>query len=317
MRDAVLLGGSRYPGEEVEILRHRIAGLHMVTPEQVVLGCGSSEILRMAAEACAGSRKKVIVALPTFDSMSSYASQAGAEVVAVPLSHDYSHDVGAMIDRSDARTGLVYICNPNNPTGTLTGRQDIEALLDKLPRDAFVLIDEAYHHYVGGSSDYASFIDRPLGDSRVVVSRSFSKIHGLAGLRVGYAIAAAPTAQRFEARRLSESVNVVAAIAAVTALDEVEYARTSARRNTDDRQEFLNQANARMLRTIDSQTNFVMLSVGHRAVETVAHFRTHAVLIAPPVPGFDTHVRVSLGTPEEMREFWRVWDLMPVHAMSM
>jgi histidinol-phosphate/aromatic aminotransferase/cobyric acid decarboxylase-like protein len=112
-------------------------------------------------------------------------------------------------------------------------------------------------------------------------------------------------------------VNVVAARAAVTALDDAEHVRMSANRNADDRQEFLNQANARMLRAIDSQANFVMVNTERPALEVIEQFRKHDVVLCQPFPGFEQHIRVSLGTPLEMREFWRIWDLMPVHPMSM
>jgi len=315
MREAALHAASRYPEAKAEALRNKIASLHAVTPEQVILGCGSGEILRMAADAFAGSRGKVVVSLPTFELMAACARHAGAEVVAVPLSRDYSHDLDAMLACSDATTGLVYVCNPNNPTGSLTRRQDLETFLGRLPATAYVLIDEAYHHYVGGSSDYASFIDRPVNDSRVIVSRSFSKIYGLAGVRVGYAVAAPETAHLLASYRLPDGVNVVAATAAITALDDAEHVRMSARRNADDRQEFFNQVIARMLRAIDSHTNFVMLDTQRPAVEVIEHFTRNSVLVSPPFPSFDKHIRVSLGTPAEMREFWRVWDLMPIHQM--
>ena len=177
-------------------------------------------------------------------------------------------------------------------------------------------MDEAYHHYVGESSEYASFIDRPVDDARVIVTRTFSKVHGLAGLRVGYAVAAVPVARVLAAHGLADGVSVVAARAAGAALDDTGHVRTSVRRNIDDRQEFINQANARMLRSVDSLTNFVTLSTGRPAVEVVEHFRKNGILVSGPVPAFDKDIRVSLGTPAHMREFWRVWDLMPGHKMS-
>src|SRR4029077_16562198 len=142
--------------------------------------------------------------------------------------------------------------------------------------------------------------------------RSFSKIHGLGGLRVGYAIAAAQSARRLAAGRIPAGVNVGAARAAAAALDDQEYVRISARRNADDRQEFLNQANARMLRPIDSQTNFVLLDTARPAAAVGARFKKNDILLAEPFPGFEQHVRVSIGTPAEMREFWSIWDLMPI-----
>jgi histidinol-phosphate aminotransferase len=302
---------SRYPDAEAEALQRRIAGLHAVAPERVVLGCGSSEILRAAIDAFAGPQKKILAALPTFESINQYAQRAGAEVVGVPLSSEWSHDVSALLARVDASTGLVYICNPNNPTGSLTRRTDLEEFLRKLPAGVFVLIDEAYHHYVGESADYASFIDRPVDDRRVIVTRTFSKIHGLAGLRVGYAVAAAQTARTLASHCLSDGVSVVAARAAAAALDDPEYVRLIVGWNADDRQEFLNQASARMLRSIDSLTNFVMLNAGRPTGPVYEHFATHQILVARPVAALESYIRVSLGTAAEMREFWRVWDLMP------
>jgi histidinol-phosphate aminotransferase len=312
-----VVSANRYADVETEELRRKIADCHGVMPEQVVLGCGSGEVLRMAVDAFVGSRKKLIVAVPTFGAIGDAARRRGAEVVAIPLKKDYSHDLEAMLARSDAATGLIYICNPNNPTGTLTHRRDLEAFIRRLPAVTSVLIDEAYHHYVGESSDYASFIDRPVDDDRIIVARSFSNIYGLAGLRIGYAIAAPQTSGLLAGHRLPDDVNVVAAMTAVAALDDVEHVRMSASRNTDDRQEFFNQANARMLRWIDSQTNFVMLHCARPAVEVIEHFEKHEILVGPPIPAFEKSIRISLGTPAEMREFWRVWDLMPGHQMSM
>jgi len=315
MREAARVAGC-YPQARSEDLRIKIASFHGVQPAQVVLGCGSSEILRMAVDAFVGPGKRIVAALPTYELVGQYARRARAEVVSVLLSGNYSHDLHAMRARCDLATGLVYICNPNNPTGSLTPRQDLEAFLRMLPAGIHVLIDEAYHHYVGQSSDYVSFIDRPVDDGRVIVARSFSKIYGLAGMRVGYVIAAPQVASLLASHRLPENVNVVAALAAIAALDDAEHVRTCARLNADDRQEFFNQASARMARTIDSHTNFVMVNTERPSVEVIEHFKRNDVLVAQPYAPLDKHIRVSLGAPAAMREFWRVWDLMP-HKMSM
>jgi histidinol-phosphate aminotransferase len=319
MQEAARTVANRHPEADLEALRNKIAAVHHVTSEHVALGNGASEILRMAADAFVGSRAepgKLIVARPTFELIGDYARRAGAEVIGVPLTRNHSHDLDAILARTDSATGLVYICNPNNPTGSLTRRQDLDAWLRNLPATTYVLIDEAYHQYVGNSSDYASFIDRPVDDSRVIVARSFSKIYGLAGIRIGYAVAAPETARRLASCGLSDDVNVVAARAAVTALDDDEHVRLSAERNSNDRQEFFNQLNARMLRAIDSLTNFVMFDTERPAVEVIEHFKKNNVLVSGLIPGFEKSIRVSLGTPAEMQEFWRVWDLMP-HKMSM
>jgi histidinol-phosphate aminotransferase len=301
---------ARYPEAATASLQRTIANGHGVPLERVVLGCGSTEVLQMAIHAFAGRGKTIVAARPTFETLAHLARRAGSRIVDVPLTRDYSHDLEAMRERVDTRTGLIYICNPHSPTGTLTRRQDIDAMLQKLPPHVLVVVDEAYHDFVGHAADYRTLIDRTDHPS-VMVMRSFSKIHGLAGLRIGYGIAAAPTAARLSAHAASGDVNVVAARAAEAALDDVEHVRERVNRIADDRQEFLNDANARMLRSIDSLTNAVMLNTGRPSAEVVDHFAKHRVLVAGPIPGFDKYIRVSIGAPSEMREFWRVWDLMP------
>ena len=307
---------SRYPSEEVENLRAAVASFHGVQPGNITLGCGSTEIMRMAAETFLGPRKALITASPTFDSIAHAARLAGAEVRSTPLTRDYAHDLNAMLAQSDASTGLVYICNPNNPTGTLTSKSDLEAFFPKLRSAISVLIDEAYHDYVAPTGTYASCAARAADDSRLIVTRTFSKIYGLAGLRVGYAISSPETAERLAARRLPMDVSVVAARVALAALSDAVYVKRITKRNEDDRQEFFNQANARMLRCLDSHTNFVLMRTGSTGKETVEMLRSKGVLVSAGYPSFEKHIRVSLGVPEDMQAFWRAWDAsMPHHPM--
>jgi histidinol-phosphate aminotransferase len=308
---------NRYPESETEMLRREIARLHRLHADRILLGCGAGEILRVAVHAFAGPRRNVVMAVPGFDSIRSLVHRAGARLTTVPLNKDHSHDLAGMLGSSHPATGLVYLCNPNNPTGTLTPRHDIEAFLAKLPPEIFVVIDEAYEEYVRRTSDDASFIDRPVDDRRVIVVRSFSTIYGLAGMRVGYAVAAPPTARLLASSRVEEDLTALSARAAVAALHDPDHVRMSAERNADDRQEFFNQTHARMLRAIDSLTNFVMLNTGGPARHVIDHLARHDIVVAGPFGAADHYIRVSLGTPPEMREFWRAWDLMPAHAMSM
>jgi histidinol-phosphate aminotransferase len=314
LRDSVSRG-NRYPRTEYDTLIDKLAALHKVKREQIVLGCGSGEILCMAANAFLRPGKKLVEAVPTFPALGKLAQSAGLEVVDVPLNKAYQHDLPAMLSRATspnpANTGLVYVVNPNNPTGSLTPRKEIDAFLGKLPADIPVLVDEAYHHFVAPSGAYESLLDRPLNDPRVIVARTFSKIFGLAGMRIGYAVATPEMAKRLAAGFPSWSVSVVSASAAAAALDDTDYVRLGIKRNADDRQEFMNQVNARMLRAIDSHTNFVMLNPQRPPDEVIDHLKKHNILIGPKYPVLDKYIRVSLGLPQEMEEFWRVWDLMP------
>jgi histidinol-phosphate aminotransferase len=310
LRESVA-SGNRYPRTEYDTLIGKLAALHKVKPEQIVLGCGSGEILGMAALAFLKPGKKLVQAAPTFPSLGRLAQGAGVEVASVPLNKRYEHDLAAMQDAARTSTGLVYIVNPNNPTGTITPRREIEALIGKLPSDVTVLIDEAYHHFVTPNAAYESFLDRHFDDPRIVVSRTFSKIYGLAGMRIGYAIATPELTKRLPAGFPNWSVSVVSARAASAALDDVDYVRLGIKRNTDDRQEFMNQVNARMLSAIDSQANFVMVNPMRPPDEVIEYLKKNHILIGPKYPVLDKYIRVSLGTPSEMQAFWRAWDLMP------
>lgn len=317
LRDSASVA-NRYPRTEYDTLIDKLAALHHVKREQIVLGCGSGEILCMAAKAYLKPGKKLVEAAPTFPALGKLAQTTGIEVADVPLNKRYEHDLSAMLDHAGSSTGLVYIVNPNNPTGSLTPRKDIDAFISKLPATTTILVDEAYHHFATPGGTYESFLDRPIDDPRLIVARTFSKIYALAGMRIGYAVASPENIKRLATGFPGWSVSVVSARAASAALEDVEYVRLGVKRNADDRQEFMNQVNARMLRAIDSQTNFIMLNPMRPPEQVIDHLKKHNILIGPRYPVLDKYIRVSLGTPPEMQEFWRVWDLMPpASKMSM
>jgi histidinol-phosphate aminotransferase len=219
--------------------------------------------------------------------------------------------------RVTALTTLVYICNPNNPTASLTPRKELEDFIGKLPASTFVVIDEAYHEYAGQSGMYASFIDHPLDNERIIVTRTFSKVYGLAGLRLGYAVASPNVIQKMRQFASQDNINTIAAQAASAALDDIDGVNDFVRRNTDDRQEFFNQAMGRVLKPIDSHANFVMMNTFHPAEEVIQHFRKNNVLIGRSFVPMRTYIRVSLGRPEEMRRFWQTWDMLPYPKHTM
>src|SRR4051812_40065275 len=158
---------------------------------------------------------------------------------------------------------------------------------------------------------YASFVDRPLDDDRVIVARTFSKVYGLAGLRLGYAVAAPSKIEQLKKFATQDNINAIATQAAFAALDDAEGIDNFIEHNTNDRQEFFNQAMARALKPIDSHANFVMMDAFHPADEVIEHFRRNNILTGRRFPTMDTYIRVSLGRPEEMLAFWKTWDLLP------
>lgn len=314
MRNAIA-DANRYPGQELDDLRAAISSLNGVNLDQITLGCGSSDLLRVAAETFLGPGKSLVMATPTFDVIAGYARAAGSEIRAVPLTKRYAHDLEAMIRRTDASTGLIYLCNPNNPTGSLTLRADLESFFAKVPGGVSVLMDEAYHDFVSPTSTYTTWVGRTDSDPRLIVTRTFSKVYGMAGLRVGYAVASTEMSKRLVQGRLAMGVNTIAARAAKSAIGDQAYVKKILARVADDRQEFYNQANARMLRSLDSVTNFVMLKTTRPGNEVAEQLEEKGILVASGYPGFDNYIRVSLGLPQDMTEFWRAWDAFMPHGM--
>jgi histidinol-phosphate aminotransferase len=249
------------------------------------------------------------VAEPTFESIADYAGAMKAPVVKVPLRPNFAHDLEAMLARAEG-AGLVYICNPNNPTASLTPRADIEAFLRQLPKDTYVLIDEAYHHFAA-SAEYASFIDRPVDDPRVMVARTFSKVYGLAGLRIGYAVAQPQTIQRLQPYQLEDNINMVGARCAMAGLRDDAGLKEAEQRILADRAEFMRQATNRKLRVIPSYANFLMMETGRPVRSLIAHFNSQGVRVGRPFARMENYLRVSLGRPEEMAAFWSAWDMLP------
>jgi histidinol-phosphate aminotransferase len=302
---------NRYPDSTADLLKKKLAKLHKVGTDQVVLGCGSTEILKMAASAFTGPDRKLVMAAPTFEAIGSYAEAMKAPVVRVPLAESQAHHLAAMAGEAANKGGLVYICNPNNPTGSVTPRRGLENFVRELPKDVYVVMDEAYHDFVPVSADYISFISTPVNDDRVIVARTFSKIYGMAGLRLGYAIASPKTARLLAAQKLEDNANIFALRCALASLDDTANYETAVLRNANDRSVFMHEAGLRKIPLIPSWTNFVMINALRPVRGVIEHFKKNNIRIGRPFPPMDTWARISLGTPEQMKAFWQVWDTLP------
>ena len=302
---------NRYPDGAAKALITQLAKKHQVTPDHIVLGCGSTEILKIAASAFTGPGRKLVMASPTFEAIESYAKAVKAEVVKVPLTDSYAHNPAAMLIEAKKNGGLVYICNPNNPTGSLTPRRTLENFVRALPKDVYVVMDEAYHDFVPISADYISFADHPVNPERVIVARTFSKIYGMAGLRLGYAITAPETAKQIAVQKQEDSANIFALRCGMKSLEDEDERQSAILRNANDRAVFMREAAKRKLETIPSWANFVMFNTLRPVKTVIEHFKQNNIRIGRPFPPMETYARISLGTPEEMKQFWAVWDKLP------
>lgn len=308
--DSVDVGG-RYPDALVDELQGAIARLHGVAPEQVLLGCGSGDVIRMAAAACLGPGRTLVTAEPSFEAVLAYNRVTHAEVVKVPLDEAFRHDLDRMAAATDASTGLVYVCNPNNPTGTIVPGEALAAFLAHVPVSATVLLDEAYHHFVEDRS-YASGIGLAASHPNLVVLRTFSKVYGLAGLRLGYAIASREKVEMVGRYASFSNVNSAVVAAALASLADPDTVPRTRQRLNDTRRWLAAQLAADGRRFIPSEANFVLLDTGRDVTPLIAAFRERKILVGRKFPSMPTWLRVSVGTPTEMRRFAAVLrELVP------
>jgi len=294
--------GARYPDALEDELTGVLAKLHMVEPDQIVLGCGSGEILKMADEAFLMQAEKVVVAEPTFEAVSAFADVVRAEQQKIPLDRKYAHDLEAMAAACDSRTGVVYLCNPNNPTGTVLSAGLVGAFLRKVPKDTVVLVDEAYHHFVE-DPEYGS-ADRWLSAyPNLVVVRTFSKIYGLAGMRLGYGVASRQRIAAMARHKCWSNTNTAVLEAALAVLNEPGLV-TEQRRMINDTRRWLCDELAKDGRIyIPSQTNFVMIRVGSDVAPVIKAFREKDIWTGRRFASMPDWLRITIGTRAETAAF--------------
>jgi histidinol-phosphate aminotransferase len=297
---------ARYPDALEDELTQALAKLHGVLPENVLLGCGSGEVLRMADMAFLGPDRRIVAAEPTFEAVLSYARVTRAEPVKVPLTPDHRHDLAKMADACDERTGLVYVCNPNNPTGTIVTREELVAFIERVPKSTTILVDEAYHHFVEDTR-YASAFDWVGKAGNLVVVRTFSKIYGLAGMRLGYAVGTKEAIEAMGRHRLWSNANASVLEAALASLQDAGHVPRNRRAINETRRRLCDEIRKDGREFIPSEANFVMIDVGEDVEDVIAALRARDILVGRKFPSLPHWLRVSIGTPEEMRHFLEVF----------
>ena len=291
----------RYPDDSADVLVAALAKHNNVAPEQILLGAGSGEILKICATAFTGREEgKLIVADPTFEAIAAHASRRGAEVVKVPLSATFAHDLPKM--REAANRGLVYICNPNNPTASLTPKADVREFITKTPRETTILVDEAYHHYVE-SPDYESVIPLVKDHPNLIVARTFSKIYGMAGMRCGYCIAQPELIARMRPHQIYDGVNITALVAATTSLSDAEQVTNGRKTNAEARTFTLRALEEKGFKSIPSEANFIMFDIKRPVVPVIQAMRERNVQVGRLFPALPNHMRLTIGKKAEMEGF--------------
>jgi histidinol-phosphate aminotransferase len=293
---------SRYPDAAEVRLTEAIARLHGVEPDRVVLGCGSGEVLQMADMAFLGPGRKVVVAEPTFEAVLGYARVTKAEPVKVPLTADFRHDLPRMAAACDAGAGLVYVCNPNNPTGTIVTRDEFAFFLQHVPPSVAVLVDEAYHHFVDDPR-YASAFEWIDKAPNLVLVRTFSKVYGMAGMRLGYAVASKENAEALREHAAWSNANAAVLAGALASLAEPDHVPRQRSLNRETRDWLCRELERDGRRYIASHANFLMVDVGGDVKPLIDAFAERRILVGRKFPSLPNWLRVSMGTKTEMRAF--------------
>jgi histidinol-phosphate aminotransferase len=292
----------RYPDGVYNRLTEVIADFHHMSAENVALGCGSTEILRACDDAFLGSDKNLVIAEPTFEAVTHYAQACKASAVKIPLTSDFRHDLPKMAAACTDATGLVYICNPNNPTATIITRDELSDFMTRVPASTHVLVDEAYFHFVEDPR-YASVIDWTAKYPNLVVARTFSKVYGMAGMRLGYAIAQKETIAALRRELTEQNGNAAVLPAAIASLADPDVVQLNKKRLNDARKWVTSELAKDGHRVIPSEANFFMVDIGGDVAPVIQAFHDRKIMVGRKFPSMGTWLRVSVGKPEEMRKF--------------
>lgn len=290
-----------YPDGDIQ---QAIADHHGVDPSHILLGAGSGEILGVVGMTYLQDHKKVIGVEPSFNSVYRRASGIKADSIKLPLLPDYRQDIPAMIEATKKHyreVGFVYMCNPNNPTGVIVTQDEMRQLVDSIPEDVPILVDEAYYHFVEDPT-YATAIPYVLEGRPVIVARTFSKIAGLAAMRLGYAVTTPEIIARMRPHQTGSTNALVRWGAAASLKDQASQDKVK-RITLELRKKTTSELERLGFDVIPSETNFFMVDLGRPIGPVRDEFQKKGVLVGRDFPPLLNHLRVSVGTAEEMDRF--------------
>lgn len=291
-----------YPDANCFNLKKALSGFYDIPITDILIGNGSDELLKLIAETFLSSGDQIIVGKPTFSEYEFAALIMGAECIEVPLK-DFTHDLPAMLAAITPKTKIIVICNPNNPTGTIVNRTQIKEFMDKVPDDILVIFDEAYYEYVE-NPDYNTGLEYLAQGRNVIVLRTFSKIYGLAALRVGYGLTSTEIAQAVERVMEPFNVNTPAQIGALAALQDKEHVQKSRELNSQGKQYLYNEFKRLGLTYVPTEANFIFMDTGADCREIFNRLLKLGVIVRTgDIFGYPTFIRVTVGTEEENQRF--------------
>ena len=291
----------RYPFRVLRDLVLAIAEKEGVDKDHVVITGGSTEGLKAAGLLYGMQNREIIAADPTFQALLRYAETFGAKVHRVPVNDRMEHDLDAMAAKINSNTGLIFLCNPNNPTGTILDRNKLKDFCSAHEQQAMIFSDEAYYDFIT-EPDYPSMVELVKQGKNIIVSKTFSKVYGLAGLRVGYLIAKPEIARKLKSAVMANT-NVLAIAAAQESLKDEEFYKFSIAKNMEAKNMIYDTLNELDLPFIKSHTNFVFFKSGRPISDLIESMMQENVMIGRPFPPMNHWARISTGTMVEMTQF--------------
>lgn len=318
---AVLNDCNIYPDNDSSDLRDALAKRHGVQPDQIVLTAGSTSLLGIIARTLLAPGLNAVTSERSFIVYPIATQAAGGQLIQVPMRRD-GFDLEAVAAAVDGNTRVIYLSNPNNPTGTLVAAPDLDRFIDKLPGQVIVVLDEAYydfaqHFAVQRGVDYSHSLEYVNQDRKVVVLRTFSKAHGLAGLRVGYGIGPAELMSYFARMRTTFSVSAPAQAAALAALEDEAHVHKALVNNAEQAERLTESLRELGYEPVPTWGNFLYCELGEDAAAVAQRLQAEGVIIRPLGPwGAPTAVRVTLGTPEQNATFLKAFKKVMERRMA-
>jgi histidinol-phosphate aminotransferase len=298
----------RYPDGTTASLKAKLAQRWDLAPDTIIMGNGSNEIFELTARVFLQQGDEVLLPAPTFAYYRIVAQALGARCVAVPL-ENFKIDLSGVAKKVSQRTKLVFLSNPNNPTGTIFTREELEAFLKQLPERVIVVVDEAYGEYVK-AADYPRVQEYQRSKGRIITTKTFSKFYGLAGLRIGYGIAQAELIEQLEKVRQPFSVNLLAQIAAEAALADKAHAEKTASLNETGKRYLYAELSRLDLTFVPSETNFILVHCGPQAPQVTERLLQQGIVVRGMAGyGLEQYIRVTIGLPEENKRFIKALEL--------
>ncbi|MEQ8235874.1 MAG: histidinol-phosphate transaminase [Syntrophomonadaceae bacterium] len=292
----------QYPDANCFELKKRLAAVNDISESAIVVGNGSDEILMLLAMAFLSNGDEIIYAKPSFAEYEFTARIMGAECVEIPLL-DFTHDLEKILKAVTSRTKMVFICNPNNPTGTIVDAEAIESFMGRISEDVLVVFDEAYLEYVE-NPDFHSGLKYVRANRNVIVLRTFSKIYGLAGLRIGYGFTTPEIAQALEMITEPFNVNLLAQVGALAAIDDLRHVEESRRVNSQGKIYLYDKLNEMGLAYVPTESNFIFLDTSRDCQAMFkALLRLGIIVRTGDIFGYPTFIRVTVGTRDENERF--------------